>query len=138
MGIKEVRDLLLKLNKEKKLTILISSHILDELSRMATCYGVIHDGSVIDEFSAAELERRCTRNIRIVTDNQNMAMQLLKTTVSANFEKKADGAIVLYDHLDESGAINQMFVSNGLAVSVLAPGEQSLEGYFMDLLGGRR
>jgi ABC-2 type transport system ATP-binding protein len=59
MGIKEVRDLLLRLNKEKKLTILISSHILDELSRMVTCYGVIHQGNLIDEFSAEELEQRC-------------------------------------------------------------------------------
>jgi ABC-2 type transport system ATP-binding protein len=138
MGIKEVRDLLLKLNKEKKLTIVISSHILDELSRMATCYGVIHNGRLVDEFTAQELERKCRRNIKIVTDNQSKAAELLKSSVSANFETMPDGAIILYDRLDEAANINQMLVSNGLAVSVLAPGEQNLEGYFMDLMGGDR
>ncbi|GHV12183.1 bacitracin ABC transporter ATP-binding protein [Clostridia bacterium] len=138
MGIKEVRDLLLKLNKEKKLTIVISSHILDELSRMATCYGVIHKGELVDEFSSQELERRCRRNIKIVTDNQSKAEQLLRTSVSTNFETLPDGAIVLYDRLDEAANINKMLVDSGLAVSVLAPGEQNLEGYFMDLMGGTR
>jgi ABC-2 type transport system ATP-binding protein len=63
MGIKEVRDLLLRLNKERKLTIILSSHILNELSRMATCYGVIHQGSLIDEFSTAELEQRLSGGV---------------------------------------------------------------------------
>ncbi|GHV27955.1 bacitracin ABC transporter ATP-binding protein [Clostridia bacterium] len=138
MGIKEVRDLLLKLNKEKKLTIVISSHILDELSRMATCYGVIHKGELVDEFSAGELERRCRRNIKIVTDNQSKAEQLLNSSVCANFETMPDGGIVLYDRLDEAANINKTLVDSGLAVSVLAPGEQNLEGYFMDLMGGRK
>jgi ABC-2 type transport system ATP-binding protein len=137
MGIKEVRDLLLKLNKEKKLTIVISSHILDELSRMATCYGVIHKGDLINEFSSQELERRCRRSIKIVADNTDKVEQLLKTTVNANFEVMADGVIVVYDHLDEAARINRMLVSDGLSVSVLAPGEQDLEGYFLDLMGGK-
>jgi ABC-2 type transport system ATP-binding protein len=138
MGIKEVRDLLLKLNKEKKLTIIISSHILDELSRMATCYGVIHRGELVDEFSAQELERKCRQNIKIVTDDQSKAAQLLRASVSANFETMEGGTIVLYDRLDEAANINKMLVSNGLAVSALSPGEQNLEGYFMDLMGGKK
>ncbi|GHV07478.1 bacitracin ABC transporter ATP-binding protein [Spirochaetia bacterium] len=138
MGIKEVRDLLLKLNKEKKLTMIISSHILDELSRMATCYGVIHRGELVDEFTAQELERRCRHNLKIVTDNPGKAESLLKTSVSTNFESRPDGAIILYDRLDEAANINKMLVSNGLAVSALSPGEQNLEGYFMDLMGGKK
>ncbi|MDR1216278.1 MAG: ATP-binding cassette domain-containing protein [Treponema sp.] len=137
MGIKETRDLLLNLNKEKNLTIVVSSHILDELSRMATCYGVIHKGNLIAEFSSQELENRCRRTIKIVVDNPSKAEYLLKTTVNANFDVMADGAIFLYDHFDEAAYINQTLVSNGLAVSVLAPGGQDLEGYFMDLMGGK-
>jgi ABC-2 type transport system ATP-binding protein len=137
MGIKETRDLLLKLNKEKNLTIVVSSHILDELSRMATCYGVIHKGNLIAEFSSQELENRCRRTIKIVVDNPSKAENLLKTTVNANFDVMADGAIFLYDHLDEAATINQTLISNGLSVSVLAPGGQDLEGYFMDLMGGK-
>jgi ABC-2 type transport system ATP-binding protein len=137
MGIKEVRELLLKLNKEKKLTIIISSHILDELSRMATCYGVIHKGELIDEFTSEELECRSRRNIKIVADNPDKAEQLLKTNVSANFEVTADNVIILYDHLEEAASINRMLVSSGLAVSAFIPGEQDLEGFFMDMLGGK-
>ncbi|MDR3120986.1 MAG: ATP-binding cassette domain-containing protein [Clostridiales bacterium] len=137
MGIKEVRDLLLELNKEKKLTIIISSHILDELSRMATCYGIIHRGALVDEFTARELERRRRRNLKIVTDNPDKTERLLKTSVSANFETMPDGAIVLYDRLETAADINRMLISNGIAVSALSPGEQNLEGYFMDLMGGK-
>jgi ABC-2 type transport system ATP-binding protein len=138
MGIKEVRELLLKLNKEKKLTIIISSHILDELSRMATCYGVIHKGELIDEFTSEELECRSRRNIKIVADNPDKAEQLLKNNVSANFEVTADNVIILYDHLEEAASINRMLVSSGLAVSAFIPGEQDLEGFFMDMLGRKK
>jgi len=138
MGIKEVRDLLLKLNKEKKLTIIISSHILDELSRMATCYGVIHKGELIDEFTSEELECRSRRNIKIVVDNPGKAEQLLKTNVSANFEVTAGNVIILYDHLEEAASINRMLVSSGIAVSAFISGEQDLEGFFMDMLGGKK
>ncbi|MDR3052777.1 MAG: ATP-binding cassette domain-containing protein [Coriobacteriales bacterium] len=138
MGIKEVRDLLLALNKEKGLTILLSSHILDELSRMATCYGIIHEGNLIDEFSAEALEQRCRNNLRIVVDDPHKAKELLATAVSSNFDVLPDGVLVVYDHLDEAAAINQLLVSNGIAVSALAPGEQNLEAYFMDKMGGKR
>jgi ABC-2 type transport system ATP-binding protein len=138
MGIKDIRDLLLMLNKELKLTIIISSHILDELSRMATNYGIIHNGTLIDEFSSKELERRCHRNLKIVANKPTKAKRLLKSNISANFDVSEDGAIILYDHLDEAASINQMLVSNGLAVSVLAPGGQDLEGYIVDLIGGKK
>ena len=138
MGIKEIRDLLLLLNKEKKLTIIISSHILDELSRMATCYGVIHKGNLISEFTAEELEYRCRRNLKIVVDNTSKAEHLIKKTFKANFDIAADGAIVLYDNLDNVAEIAKMLISNGLALSALVPGEQNLEGYFIDLMGGKK
>lgn len=138
MGIKEVRDLMTKLNQEFGLTIIVSSHILEELSKMATRYGIIHAGKLIDEFSVNELERRCRQNMKIVTDNPAKAAQLLKTNVSANFEVTPEKAIILYDRLEEAAKINKMLLSNNINVSVLAPGEQNLEGYFMDLIGGKK
>jgi ABC-2 type transport system ATP-binding protein len=138
MGIKEIRDLLLKLNHDKKLTIVLSSHILDELSRMATCYGIIHKGNLIDEFTSLELERRCRRNIKIVVDKPSKAEHLLKTAFNANFDVMPDGTIVLYDNLDKADKIAKALISNELALSALIPGEQDLEGYFMDLMGGKK
>lgn len=63
-GMKEVRDLILKLNQEKGITVLVSSHILGELSKFATRYGIIHHGKLIDEFTEEDLWRRCTGNGR--------------------------------------------------------------------------
>lgn len=62
-GMKEVRDLILKLNHEKNITILISSHLLDELSKIVTRYGIINDGMLIEEVTAAELNERCQHKL---------------------------------------------------------------------------
>lgn len=66
--IKEIRDLLLKLNREKQITILISSHILGELSKLATRYGIIQNGVLIEEFDAEELAERCRRRQKVHVD----------------------------------------------------------------------
>ena len=68
-GIIEVRELLLKLNRERHLTIIISSHILEELSKIATHYGVIHKGKMADEFTAAELEQRCRKELKFLVSD---------------------------------------------------------------------
>jgi ABC-2 type transport system ATP-binding protein len=138
MGIKEIRDMLLKMNRERQMTIIMSSHILDELSRIATCYGVIHQGSLIDEFSAQELEQRCRRSIKIVVDNPDKAEYFLQTTAGAQCKVRGSGTVILYDHLDEAADINRMLVSNGFAVSAFAPGGQDIEDYLLDLMGGKK
>lgn len=138
MGIKEVRDLLLKLNHERKLTIVISSHLLDELSKIATCYGVISNGILVDEFSAKELDVRCRRSFKIVVDNTEKAEKILKDGLNASYKIDADHTIMLYDHLDEAGEINSRLVQSGVRVDMLAHVDQNLEGYFMDLMGGKQ
>lgn len=138
MGIKEVRDLLLKLNHERKLTIVISSHLLDELSKIATCYGVISNGILVDEFSAKELDVRCRRSFKIVVDNTEKAEKVLKDGLNANYKIDADHTIMLYDHLGEAGEINSRLVQSGVRVDMLAHVDQNLEGYFMDLMGGKQ
>ena len=80
-GIKEVRDLLVKLHQEKHLTIVVSSHILDELSKIATRYGIIHNGKMVDEFSKEELEARCRQNLKFIVDDPRTALKLILKTV---------------------------------------------------------
>lgn len=76
-GIIDIRELILKLNREKKITIIISSHILDELSKIATHYGFINDGRIVREMSAEELEQECRKCMRInVTDTTVLARVL--------------------------------------------------------------
>lgn len=136
-GIKEVRELLVKLNKERKLTIIISSHILEELSKITTRYGIIHEGKMVDEFTAGELEQRCRKNLKIVTDNPESAAALIKKKITANFEVYSNGDIVLYDRLEQAGEINRLLLAQNIEVTAMIPGEQELEDYFMSLIGGK-
>lgn len=105
-GIIELRELILKLNHEKGITFLISSHILDELARIATHYGMIHQGKMIKEFSAQELEKESETHIHIKADISD-AEKLLS---------------VLKEH--------------GIAYEIISEKEKMLEEYFVSLTGG--
>ena len=73
----EIRELILKLNRERRITVLISSHILDELSRLATHYGFLEAGHIVKEISAQELEAACKKCIRLeVSDGKALARVL--------------------------------------------------------------
>ncbi len=135
-GIKEIRDLLLKLNKEKNITILISSHILGELSKLATRYGIIRDGSLIEEFSAEELNEKCRRCQKVFVDNADLAVTILEDKLQiTEYDVPEQGVIRIFSHLEQSGKINQELVLGGVEVKESYIAGQDLEAYFMDLLG---
>lgn len=136
-GIKEIRDLLLKLNKEQEITILISSHILGELSKIATTYGIIKNGALVEEFSREELKERCKRCIKVKVNDTKKAANILETVLGISEYEVLDGQeIRIFSNLDESGIINRNLVENQLEVTELRMAGQDLEGYFMELLGG--
>lgn len=135
-GIKEIRDLLLKLNTEKKITILISSHILGELSKIATRYGVIRDGSLIKEFAAEELNEKCRRCQRVLVDNEELAVTILEEKLHiSEYDVPELGVVRIFEHLEESGAINRELILGGVEVRESYLAGQDLETYFMELLG---
>lgn len=135
-GIKEVRDLLLKLNKEKQITILISSHILGELSKVATRYGIIRDGVLIEEFDAEELAEKCKRCQKVVVDNVGLASNILEEKCSIkNYDVLEDNVIRIFEKIEESSYINRSLVMGGVELKESYLAGQDLEGYFMDLLG---
>ncbi|ADK13844.1 MULTISPECIES: ABC transporter ATP-binding protein [Clostridium] len=136
-GIKEVRELLLKLNIENEITILISSHILGELAKLATKYGVIHKGVLIDEFQAVELEERCKKCLTIVVNNSEKAAYILKNNINiSNFKVFDEGKICIYDCLDIPEQINKELVENGILVSRICLEGNDIEGYFVKLMEG--
>ncbi|AKN29928.1 bacitracin ABC transporter ATP-binding protein [Clostridium carboxidivorans P7] len=136
-GIKEVRELLLKLNSENEITILISSHILGELTKIATKYGVINKGVLIDEFQAVELEERCKKCLTIVVNNSEKAAYVLKNNInSSDFKVFNEGKICIYDYLDIPEQINKELVENGVLVSRICLEGNDIEGYFVKLMGG--
>lgn len=135
-GIKEIRDLLLKLNQERNITILISSHILGELSKVATRYGIIRDGSLIEEFGAAELDEKCRRCQKLSVDNVELAVTILEEKLHiTEYDVPEQGVIRIFGHLEESGRVNKELVLGGVEIKESYLAGQDLEAYFMERLG---
>lgn len=135
-GIKEIRDLLLKLNQERKITILISSHILGELSKVATRYGIIREGSLIEEFAAEELDEKCRRCQKLLVDNVELAVTILEKKLQiAEYDVPEEGLLRIFEHLEESGRINRELILGGVEVKESYLTGQDLEAYFMERLG---
>lgn len=138
-GIIEMRDLLLKLNQEKQITILISSHILGELSKIATNYGIIKEGALIEEFEADELKSRCRRCQKLVVDDVELAVTILEERCHiTNYDVPEPGMIRVFESLEHSWQWNQELVQGGVKLMESYLTGQDLEGYFMDLLGGAK
>jgi ABC-2 type transport system ATP-binding protein len=137
MGVVEVRDLLLKLNKEQGISIMISSHILSELHLLATHFGFIHKGRLIEETTAKELEIKCRHYLHIKTDNPNQAAAILEQELSTtDYHVMADGIIHLYKYMDQPGLVSTALASNGAVIEQLMPMGENLESYFTALIGG--
>lgn len=136
-GIKEIRELLLKLNYENKITILISSHILGELSKIATKYGVIRQGVLVEEFAATELENRCKKYISILVNDSEKAAYIIKNTIkSTDYKVFDEGRICIYDCLDKPEQINKTLVENDVLVYSITLEGHDIEGYFLKMMGG--
>lgn len=135
-GIKEVRDLIVKLNHEKQITILISSHILGELSKIATHYGIIRDGVLMEEFAASELEKRCRRCLKLVVENPQQAASVLERQFGLhNYDVPEPNTLRIFERLEASAEINRVMIENGVVLQESYLAGQDLEGYFMELLG---
>ncbi len=136
-GIIEVRELLLKLNREKEITILISSHILGELSKIATHYGIIRDGVLIEEFSQQTLSDRCKRCHKLIVDDTGLAVNILEEKLGImEYDIPDKNTIRIFGHLEETTKTNRELVTNGVGIKESYLAGQDLEGYFMELLGG--
>lgn len=140
-GIKEVRELLLKLNREKQVTILISSHILGELSKVATRYGIIRDGVLMKEFSAKELEEKCRKCQKITVNDVGLATSILEKKLSISHYDVLEGNVLrIFERIEDAAQINRDLITGGVEITESCLSGLDLEGYFMDLLenGGSR
>ena len=95
-GIKEIRDVILALNQKKGVTFLVSSHLLDELSKIVTTYGIIKDGVLIEQITAKELEGRCRHHLKLRVDNIPKAQALLECIADPKAVKIQDDCIYLF------------------------------------------
>lgn len=134
-GIMEVRDLILKLNKEKGITFLISSHLLEELSKVATCYGFISNGKLIEEISAVDLETKCCNRVKIAVDNVEKSAKLLEQIAPANDIHIYQNVVFVDSNFDKTAQMNKLLIENGVMVSEMYLHAISLEDYFLKKVG---
>lgn len=135
-GIIEIRELILKLNRERGITVLISSHILDELARLATHFGFLDCGQMVKEISAAELEATCRKCIHVsVSDARALSCVLDELGLEYRIlsEQEAD----IFGEIRVT-ALTLRLSERGCEVYHLQEQEESLESYYLNLIGGGR
>lgn len=136
-GIKELRELLIKLNKEKGITIIISSHILSELHKLATCYGIISNGELVEQLTALELDEKCKKHLFIKVDDINKAVNILENSLNIkNFIVSQDNTLKIYEHIENGDEINKCLAINNIYAKEITIKGDSLESYFFKSIGG--
>ncbi|MBR2248159.1 MAG: ATP-binding cassette domain-containing protein [Bacilli bacterium] len=134
-GIKEIRDVIVKLNKEKNITFLISSHLLDELSKIVTRYGILNNGVLLEEISAEELKEKCNNKLIIECDDPKKAKKILSSSVNEKDIIIKSNRLEILSNIDEAVKFNKELVKKDISVSALYPNYDSLEEYFMKRIG---
>ena len=133
-GIVEIRELILKLNRERQITVLISSHILDELSRLATHYGFIDRGHMVKEISAAELEQASRKCVRVAVTNPQSALPVFDG-MALEYSAVSENEIDIFSAVNISELVLALAQAS-CQVQSIHEREESLESYFIDLIGG--
>ena len=135
-GIVEIRELILKLNRERQITVLISSHILDELSRLATHYGFLDSGRMIKEISAQELEAACRKCVRVeVTSTQALARVL--DELGLEYRVLSQTGADIYGQVNITALVDGLKAADCQLLS-MKERDESLESYYINLVGGER
>ncbi len=135
-GIVEIRHLLQKLNREKNVTILISSHILSELGNLATRIAIIDDGIIKEELSLDELYEKSSEYLELVTTSPEKAAIILEEKFKiADYEIKPDRSIMVYEKLDQVEEIVKALVEGEIGVKKVLREHKTLEEYYMNITG---
>lgn len=132
-GIIEVRDLLKNLNREKGITVIVSSHILTELSKLANTYGFIHNGKLLREISATEIEKTCGHSTILTVDDPQAAAALLAPRYTV---KQAENDKIELDGLHSPTELVHLLDTRKIRVSAMQTVSRDLESYFIELIGG--
>lgn len=136
-GVIEMRELLKTLNRELGITIMISSHILSELHLMASHYGIIHKGQLLEELTAEELNNKCQQYIFIQVDDPGKATAVLQSELGAyDYEVMQNGAIKLYSQMERPSVVSSALFTAGLKIEKFMPMGEDLESYFIKKIGG--
>lgn len=134
-GIIEIRELILELNRKHQITVLISSHMLDELSRLATHYGFIDGGRMVKEISAQELEAACRKCVRLEVSNVKALARVLDG-MNVDYNIISDTMADVYAKINVSKFTMLLSKENCEVISIQEK-DESLESYYVGLVGGK-
>jgi ABC-2 type transport system ATP-binding protein len=136
-GIIEIRNLLKGLNKDKKMTILISSHMLSELSTLATNYGFLHKGKMVQQIHAHKLHEYCRSYLQLKASNIKRLTALIEIELGyKDFKVLQDNVLQIYDSNRQTEKVNELAWSNGIGILELKEESINLEKYYIQLIGG--
>ena len=121
------------LAKERNITILISSHILEELSKVCTDFGIIHKGNLLQELSQEQLMQQCSKRIELVLDEPKKAVVTLDEIGVHDYEVIDKSHIYIYERLEESAYINERLVNSGVCPREIKVNQEELESYFLNM-----
>ena len=134
-GIAEVREMLNKLNQERKITILISSHILEELSKLATDYAIIDSGRIVEESTNKELKEKCRGKIAIKTSDVAKAIPVIDGLGFKDYSVVNDKTIHVFDKLSDITVLNMELAKAMIPVESIGIESSDLEEYFLKVTG---
>lgn len=135
-GIIEIRELILKLNREYQITVLMSSHILDELSKLATHYGFVDSGRMVKEISAEDLEKACRKCMELtVTDTKVLARVLDR--LQLEYTILSDSRVQLFGETNIT-ELTLALADEGCQINTVREKDESLESYYVTLIGGEQ
>ena len=135
-GIAEMREIIHKLSKEQGLTVIVSSHILDELAKVADSFGIISNGRLIDEFTKEELNQRCGTHILLKTGDTETTQKVLSDNGIHSYEVLENGSFRINEDIDDTSKLIAALVGAGVAVYELAAVQSTLEQYYLNRTGG--
>lgn len=135
-GIAELRDLLIELNKNDHITVLISSHILSELEKIATTYGFISHGKLLEEISVEELQSKCRKSLQIKVEHNGKSIEnIVKILNLKDYKILPNGEIIIYDEVDVGKAVNDIY-QQGIKILAINSSDENVEDYYLNLIRG--
>lgn len=138
-GIKEIRELILDLNKNQGITFLISSHILSEIQQMATKIGIINKGTMIEEIDYEKLQMKNRQYINLIINNDKRAAIILEEKLNIrDYEIYERNTIRIYEKLNIISEMNRTMIENNIDVKEICIKSSNLEDYFLKLIGKSR
>lgn len=132
-GIAELRELLIDLNQKQGLTVLISSHILSELEKIASVYGFISHGRLLEELTVEELQEKCKKSLTIKVEEVNKIETILKSLKISDYKVFPNGDVKIYDDVEIASFVTDLHKKNVKILSIRSS-DESVEDYYLNLV----